>query len=56
MRTIRNTQIQHKGRTAIFGRIRKIAKSDCLHRHVCPSVSSSARPHGTTRIQLEEFS
>jgi hypothetical protein len=35
-------------------RVRKIAHSDCLLRHVyvCPSV----RPHGTTPLPLDGFS
>jgi hypothetical protein len=37
---------------AIFRRVRKIAKSDYEHRHVCLSV----RPNGTTRLPLDEFS
>jgi len=36
-------------------RIRKIAKNDNWLRHVCPSVSSSACPHETTRLLLDGF-
>ena len=36
----------------VFRSFHKIAKSDLYLRHVCPSV----RPHGTTRLPLDEFS
>jgi hypothetical protein len=39
-----------------FRRIRKIAKSDYLFLHVCPSVRLSVCPHGTTRLPLDVFS
>jgi len=37
---------------AIFRLVRKIAKSDNEHRHVCLSV----RPNGTTLLPLDGFS
>jgi hypothetical protein len=50
--------IQHatSSTISIFWRVPKIAKSDYLTRHVCPSVRLSVRSHGTTRLPLDKFS
>ena len=40
--------VQYVFRVCIFGRVRKISKSDCWLCYVCP--------HGTTRLQLDRFS
>ena len=39
----------------IFRRVRKIAKSEYKPLHVRPSVCSSVRPRGTTRLPLDGF-
>lgn len=36
---------------SVFSRVRKVVKSDCFVISVCPSV----RPHGKTRLPLDEF-
>jgi hypothetical protein len=38
---------------AVFGRIRKIAKSDYQLRRVRPSICLSFCPHATTRFPLD---
>jgi len=36
----------------VFRRVRKIAKSDCYFRHVCPSVRHSARNNSALPGQI----
>jgi len=40
----------------VFGRVRKLARSDFYFRYVCLSVCLSVRPHGTTRLPLNGLS
>jgi hypothetical protein len=39
----------------IFRRLREIVNGGYLFRYVCPSVTPSVRPHGKTRLPLNEF-